>query len=96
MHRFSNILLSLSVALLVAAGTWLSVFACECHEGDCKSEPAACACDCACCIVAGAEQPDRPEMTLSLPLPVVARFPIAPEGDSGRLIESFIFTPPRA
>ena len=88
--------MSLGVALLVAAGTWLSVFACDCHEGDCKSEPATCACDCACCIVAGAEQPERMETTLALPMPVVASVHIVSEEDTGRLTESFIFTPPRA
>lgn len=96
MSRHRHQVLALCTALLLAVVGLLGLMACDCHADDHGAHEHACACDCVCCgaplsALAAAPGCDAP----ARPMHPAAVHPAA-DGDTGRLTESFIFTPPRA
>lgn len=95
-NRRKNIFVAFVFVLLFAlCGAWADI-GCNCHDdADCQ-DSAACACDCICCGSGVAILAANSGSSAIEPLLIFAFLNPTQAGDSGRLTESFIFTPPRA
>lgn len=91
-HKFILICVAFALAF---CGVFAAV-SCDCHSDELNSHAGTCACDCVCCSPAGVMQIADSGSNRTAPLSIVRMLPHIEDSDSGRLIESFIFTPPRA
>jgi len=95
MNRRRHKTLAFFLAALLAFCGLLGAMECDCHCDDHGAVEQSCACDCVCCNIGGAAQIVDCQTGTVSPRAFAGFLQSHAAGDSGRLTESFIFTPPR-
>jgi hypothetical protein len=91
-------LISIAICVLLAfalSGAF-KMIACECHADTCAPNDFGCVCVCTRGSPAGTAGPAEPAAASAIRIGIIGALHPDDEDLSGRLAESFIFTPPRA